>query len=149
MSSATGGPASGHGSNPVAELLALLKGAVTAVLDFAPPLGSDPVAGALVRADNSGDPDRSCVDILRRLLGAGGATELRISALPARVLRVENGVVEDPLAFDQNCCSICLDGYESNNRVRILVCGHCFHTCCIDVWLRKRATCPMCQLVVC
>ncbi len=130
-----GAPRNAHNPNPVLELFTFLKGAVTAVLDF----------GSQDSHHHLGGDDRSCVDILRRLLGAGGATELRINALPARMLRVENGVVEDTLEFDQNCCSICLDGYETNNRVKILSCNHCFHAKCIDVWLRKRGVCPMCM----
>lgn len=141
MASSLGAPRTAH-PNPVLELFSFLKGAVSAVLDFGNPDSHPQIGGG---SDGGGSDDRSCVDILRRLLGAGGATELRINALPARLLRVENGVVEDSLEFDQNCCSICLDGYETNNRVKILSCNHCFHAKCIDVWLRKRGVCPMCM----
>ena len=134
--------ANGEG-HPVHELLTLLKGAVHAVLDFAPPLvGEEDTV--------HGEPlNRSCVDIIRRLLGARGATELRINALPARLLRIEHGVVDDHLEYGQDTCSICLDGYECENRVRVLRCNHVFHTGCIDNWLRRRPTCPMCQKVCC
>lgn len=91
---------------------------------------------------------RSCVDFIRRLLGAGGATELRINSLPVRSLCVEDGL--DKLAFGQDTCAICLDGYECDNRVRVLGCEHVFHTGCIDPWLRRgRPTCPLCQTICC
>lgn len=127
-------------NNPFLDMLAVIKGAIAAVFD----LRGDESALATLPAALEHGGDRSCIDVLRRLLGAGGATELRINALPARCLRAN-----DALDYDQQCCAICLDGYEHNNRVRILPCNHCFHVNCIDVWLRKRATCPMCNMVVC
>lgn len=91
---------------------------------------------------------RSCVDFIRRLLGAGGATELRINSLPVRSLCIEDGI--DKLAFGQDTCAICLDGYDVDNRVRVLGCEHVFHTACIDPWLRRgRPTCPLCQTICC
>lgn len=27
-------------------------------------------------------------------------------------------------------------------------CGHSFHLSCIDIWLRKQSTCPVCRLSV-
>ncbi|KAK1297366.1 RING-H2 finger protein ATL5 [Acorus calamus] len=44
-------------------------------------------------------------------------------------------------------CSICLDEYEEKELVRVLPeCGHYFHLPCIDVWLQKQSTCPICRL---
>lgn len=92
--------------------------------------------------------NRSCVDFIRRLLGAGGATELRINSLPVRSLCIEDGL--DKLAYGQDTCAICLDGYETDNRVRVLGCDHVFHAGCIDPWLRRgRPTCPLCQTICC
>ncbi|KAJ1941111.1 hypothetical protein EC988_006849, partial [Linderina pennispora] len=43
-------------------------------------------------------------------------------------------------------CSVCLRDFEAGSEVRILVCGHYFHTDCIDAWLTKHsATCPVCK----
>jgi hypothetical protein len=41
-------------------------------------------------------------------------------------------------------CAICLSIYESGDCLRKFNCSHHFHTLCIDVWLRKRSTCPLC-----
>ena len=44
-------------------------------------------------------------------------------------------------------CSICLSEYEEKEVLRIIPkCGHSFHLSCIDVWLRKQSTCPVCRL---
>lgn len=44
-------------------------------------------------------------------------------------------------------CSICLGEYQEKEVLRIMPkCGHNFHLSCIDVWLRKQSTCPVCRL---
>ncbi|XP_027108239.1 RING-H2 finger protein ATL58-like [Coffea arabica] len=46
-------------------------------------------------------------------------------------------------------CTICLGDYEDKDVLRIMPkCGHSFHLSCIDVWLRKQSTCPVCRLSV-
>lgn len=46
-------------------------------------------------------------------------------------------------------CSICLSEYQENEVLRIMPkCGHSFHLSCIDIWLRKQSTCPVCRLSV-
>ncbi|KAL9303897.1 hypothetical protein ACSQ67_021160 [Phaseolus vulgaris] len=44
-------------------------------------------------------------------------------------------------------CVICLAEYKEKELLRIIPkCGHTFHLSCIDMWLRKQSTCPMCRL---
>ncbi|KAH7577849.1 hypothetical protein ACOSP7_001087 [Xanthoceras sorbifolium] len=44
-------------------------------------------------------------------------------------------------------CSICLGEYQEKEILRIMPkCGHNFHLSCIDIWLRKQSTCPVCRL---
>jgi len=46
-------------------------------------------------------------------------------------------------------CTICLGEYQEKEVLRIMPkCGHTFHLSCIDVWLRKQSTCPVCRLSV-
>lgn len=43
-------------------------------------------------------------------------------------------------------CSICLAEMEVGDSVRSLpACGHTFHCSCIDLWLLRRADCPLCK----
>ena len=43
-------------------------------------------------------------------------------------------------------CSICLDDFDKGDRLRVLHCGHMYHTDCIMPWLTKqRSNCPMCK----
>ncbi|KAF9593850.1 hypothetical protein IFM89_025635 [Coptis chinensis] len=45
-----------------------------------------------------------------------------------------------------SCCSICLADYKGNDMLRLLPdCGHLFHLKCVDPWLRKHPTCPVCR----
>ncbi|CAI0379811.1 unnamed protein product [Linum tenue] len=44
------------------------------------------------------------------------------------------------------CCSICLQDVEAGEVVReVPSCGHCFHLECLDKWLVRNASCPMCR----
>ncbi|GER26419.1 RING/U-box superfamily protein [Striga asiatica] len=50
-------------------------------------------------------------------------------------------------SFEDPQCTICLSEYQDKEVLRIMPkCGHSFHISCIDVWLRKHATCPVCRL---
>ncbi|OQR96772.1 hypothetical protein ACHHYP_13614 [Achlya hypogyna] len=43
-------------------------------------------------------------------------------------------------------CPICLADFKGEDEIRDLPCKHLFHVPCIDEWLRKNKTCPMCKL---
>ena len=42
-------------------------------------------------------------------------------------------------------CSICLNNYLSNEKIRILPCMHYFHSSCVDKWFHESSKCPLCQ----
>ncbi|GAB4832129.1 hypothetical protein Ancab_006148 [Ancistrocladus abbreviatus] len=43
-------------------------------------------------------------------------------------------------------CSICLGDYRPKEVIRCMPdCNHCFHSSCIDQWLRMSPTCPLCR----
>lgn len=46
-------------------------------------------------------------------------------------------------------CSICLGEYQEKEVLRIMPkCSHNFHLSCIDEWLRKQSTCPVCRITL-
>jgi hypothetical protein len=95
----------------------------------------------------------------RALLGNGlipAATRLGLStddiaALPTFTYRARtpspqgtsNGRAAAPTTVE---CVVCLEELEEGDVVRVLpACRHFFHASCIDAWLRKRSTCPVCR----
>ncbi|XP_069754061.1 E3 ubiquitin-protein ligase RNF130-like isoform X2 [Narcine bancroftii] len=57
---------------------------------------------------------------------------------------VKRGDKETDPEFDH--CAVCIEGYKSNDVVRILPCKHVFHKQCVDPWLNEHCTCPICKL---
>lgn len=45
-------------------------------------------------------------------------------------------------------CNICMTDYEDGDSQKILPCFHTFHCLCIDKWIKKNATCPICRVEV-
>lgn len=60
--------------------------------------------------------------------------------------QVELEDLEADLHFTSGTCAICLEVLEDDDIVRGLLCGHVFHSECLDPWLvKRRACCPMCK----
>lgn len=45
-------------------------------------------------------------------------------------------------------CNICMTDYEDGDSQKILPCFHSYHATCIDKWIQKNATCPVCRVEV-
>ncbi|CAN6453521.1 unnamed protein product [Victoria cruziana] len=46
----------------------------------------------------------------------------------------------------QASCAICLQDFEDGDAVRRLPqCRHIYHGACVDRWLSRRGSCPMCR----
>jgi hypothetical protein len=64
-----------------------------------------------------------------------------------KVFRSLRSEEEEELEAEENsCCSICLSDYRESEVVGSMPdCGHMFHAVCIDRWLRRHPTCPVCR----
>ncbi|GIL48151.1 hypothetical protein Vafri_4840 [Volvox africanus] len=55
------------------------------------------------------------------------------------------GSHSEPEASGGEVCSICLSEFEDGERVKHLPCKHFYHVACIDQWLGRDITCPLCK----
>lgn len=70
-----------------------------------------------------------------------GLDDALISRIPTRKYDPHEGVL------DKTECSVCLGEFEIGEVLRILPkCNHPFHIPCIDTWLVKSSTCPLCRI---
>ncbi|KAM0046895.1 putative transcription factor C2H2 family [Helianthus debilis subsp. tardiflorus] len=98
------------------------------------------------------------------------ASEAEISSLPKYRHEVSNGDVGQPdnkacrmismgtndkdfsteriLRIGNAVCCICLCRYEDGEQLLQLPCDHHFRSTCIVKWLRLKATCPLCKVLV-
>ncbi|KAJ1286428.1 hypothetical protein BS78_03G351000 [Paspalum vaginatum] len=76
--------------------------------------------------------------------GEGGRARRRqADAEVVRTYRTADGWDEE------QTCSVCLSEMAHGEAVRVLAeCLHCFHAACVEQWLRKRRTCPICRAPV-
>tara|TARA_Y100000310_G_C20704089_1_gene833134 strand:+ start:23226 stop:23717 length:492 start_codon:yes stop_codon:yes gene_type:complete len=56
-----------------------------------------------------------------------------------KVTKLEKGTKDDA------ACAICLEECDGKLCRRLLKCKHKFHVNCLDVWVAKQHTCPMCR----
>ncbi|KAL3738313.1 hypothetical protein ACJRO7_019787 [Eucalyptus globulus] len=73
---------------------------------------------------------------------ATGLDSLTIESYPKTQVG-DDGQVPRP---NDNVCAICLSEYQPKETLRTIpTCGHYFHVQCIDHWLGRNASCPMCR----
>ncbi|XP_072043858.1 RING finger protein 215-like isoform X2 [Amphiura filiformis] len=75
-------------------------------------------------------------DCLQRLAKAS------ISKMPARRCKKKKAYS----IREKEGCAVCLDEFSPGQMLRVLPCYHQFHCKCVDSWLIKKRTCPLCKL---
>ena len=72
----------------------------------------------------------------------GGLDQKTIDSYPKTQLGDSR---EFPSSGD-NACPICLGEYQARETIRTIPeCNHYFHANCVDKWLRRNPTCPLCR----
>ncbi|KAF9612467.1 hypothetical protein IFM89_000215 [Coptis chinensis] len=65
-----------------------------------------------------------------------GATSNQINGLPQSTVQTDNFA---------EACAVCLETPTIGDTIRHLPCLHKFHKDCIDPWLRRKTSCPICK----
>merc|ERR1719192_3221656 len=87
-----------------------------------------------------GGLDAIITQLLNQMDGAGPppmATE-NIQSIPT--VKINKEQMEK-----SSSCSVCWEDFTEGEEVRLLECGHCFHSGCIVPWLELHGTCPVCR----
>ncbi|KAL2481007.1 RING-H2 finger protein ATL8 [Abeliophyllum distichum] len=66
------------------------------------------------------------------------------------VLKVQNSLIDVTYTASSfpntNDCAICLESFVEEDECRSLqTCKHLFHTECMDNWVERKLTCPICR----
>ena len=64
-----------------------------------------------------------------------------VSAIPAFIVKEKN-------KNNNKYCPICLGDFKLGEKESSLPCLHCFHSNCIEGWLKRNKSCPVCKLKI-
>ncbi|KAL5200228.1 hypothetical protein ABZP36_021431 [Zizania latifolia] len=105
----------------------------------------DPAVQRVVRSQmNAVDssPFRESPDLFE-IEGTNGMPRASIDKLPE--VRITDEYKRNAIG-DLSGCSVCLQDFQTGEKVRSLPdCWHVFHVPCIDGWLIKHGSCPLCR----
>merc|ERR1711997_389460 len=60
-------------------------------------------------------------------------------------LHKETLTEESAKKFACHNCAVCQDGYNADEEICTLECGHSYHKDCVVPWLEMHRTCPLCR----
>ncbi|CAN0901025.1 NEP1-interacting protein 1 [Linum grandiflorum] len=80
--------------------------------------------------------------------GINGLPQHCIQTLPHFTFQLHHHLPSSFTTYHLSC-SICLQDFEGGELAKqVPGCGHCFHADCLDKWLLRNASCPMCRTFV-
>ncbi|CAI9110998.1 OLC1v1011130C1 [Oldenlandia corymbosa var. corymbosa] len=75
--------------------------------------------------------------------GAKGLPGDSVEKIPKIIISKDNNVDD---SGERVSCSVCLQDFQIGETVRSLpLCHHMFHLPCIDTWLVRHGSCPLCR----
>ncbi|KAI3445908.1 hypothetical protein Pfo_002573 [Paulownia fortunei] len=74
-----------------------------------------------------------------------GLTKEALSCLRVEVFCVPEESDEQGMSRALRECSICLESFLEGDELTCLPCGHRYHFCCLDPWVRTCGDCPYCR----
>lgn len=74
-----------------------------------------------------------------------GLTEEALNCLCVEIFSVPDEGDEPAMSRSSMECSICLESFCEGDELICLPCGHRFHLCCLDPWIRTCGDCPYCR----
>lgn len=75
--------------------------------------------------------------------GTQGLSGASLAKLPSHLITKEN---KKDASGENICCTICLQDLQQGEIARSLpVCHHTFHMSCVDKWLIRHGSCPVCR----
>ncbi|KAL5111412.1 hypothetical protein TcWFU_001599 [Taenia crassiceps] len=77
----------------------------------------------------------------RRSRKLNAATKKALKQLPVKCLNQVDPLISE--GFEQ--CAICIEVFKPQDLIRSLPCRHMYHRACIDPWLLKHRSCPLCK----
>ncbi|KAK1325805.1 NEP1-interacting protein 1 [Acorus calamus] len=75
--------------------------------------------------------------------GTKGLCKELVDEIPKITIAAENNIDS---SGERICCSVCLQDFQTGEVARSLPhCQHIFHLSCIDGWLTRHGSCPLCR----
>ena len=63
------------------------------------------------------------------------------------ILLLDKKEITDEKLLDEKCV-ICLENYQTKEKITRLNCNHTFHYKCLSLWVKTQNTCPLCRFTL-
>jgi len=118
------------------------------------PARSPPANTFLSSRSSSASPIRLNAEFLRNLVVAAiidpgfndAAFNEPVLVTPSAQQLADSTTILTAAVDLESPCAVCQDSMNAGQELRSLnVCGHAFHTTCIDTWFQRNVHCPVCR----
>ncbi|XP_063075373.1 basic proline-rich protein-like [Engraulis encrasicolus] len=94
-----------------------------------------------------GDDDFNTIELLEQFMGQ---TNHELSTMVHSIMTHYNGgfppgVYGPEMETEETRCPICLEDYKEGDGVSMFPCNHLMHNHCLQIWVERSRTCPVCR----